>query len=118
MVQLALWTPVEPDTTTTEAVPTCPASPTEAITVSSGEEAEAGDATSGAALLTVSDLLHVIPIPSKSRRARGWGSPRRLVPWSHPGGRSRRSSSSLLSQGVVVTLIASRRNPRYGEGRP
>ncbi|KAL5658382.1 hypothetical protein ACJX0J_031545, partial [Zea mays] len=41
--------PVEPDTATTEVVPARPASPTEAITVSSGDEAEAGDATPGGA---------------------------------------------------------------------
>jgi hypothetical protein len=50
--------PVEPDTATTEVAPSHPASPTEAIIVSSKDEAGAGGAAPASP--TVSDLLRAI----------------------------------------------------------
>jgi hypothetical protein len=52
---------VEPDTTTAEVSPARPASPTEAIIVSSKDEAGAGGALPSVALPMVSDLLCAIP---------------------------------------------------------
>jgi hypothetical protein len=52
---------VEPDTATAEVAPVRPASPTEAIIVSSEDEAEAGIAAPHIASPTISDLLLAIP---------------------------------------------------------
>lgn len=52
---------VEPGTTATEVAPARPASPVEAIVVSSEDEAEAGIAVPCIVSSTVSDLLRTIP---------------------------------------------------------
>jgi hypothetical protein len=61
VVEPTLGAPVEPGTIMIEMVPTHLASPTEAITISSGDEAEAGHAVPGTASPTVFDLLRAIP---------------------------------------------------------
>jgi hypothetical protein len=61
VVEPTLGAPVEPGTVMAEMVPMHLASPTEAITISSGDEAEAGDAVPGAASPAVFDLLRAIP---------------------------------------------------------
>jgi hypothetical protein len=57
----ALGAPVEPSTAMAKVVPTRPASPVEAIIVSSGDETKAGEAVPGVVSPIVSDLLRAIP---------------------------------------------------------
>jgi hypothetical protein len=67
-------------------VPARPASPTEAITVSSGDEAEAGDATPGGASPMVSDLLRAIPDTPEVTLISGTWSTEEAGPSDIPGG--------------------------------
>jgi hypothetical protein len=53
--------PVKPGTATVEVAPACPASPMEAIVVSSKDEAEAGIAAPHVASPMVFDILRAIP---------------------------------------------------------
>ena len=61
MVVPAPGVPVKPGTATVEVAPACPASPMEAIVVSSKDEAEAGIAAPHVASPMVFDILRAIP---------------------------------------------------------
>jgi hypothetical protein len=86
VVQPAPGASVEPDTVATEVVPARPTSPTEAITVSSGEETEAGDTATGAASPTVSDLLRAISDTPEAALSSGAGVVEEVDPSDPPRG--------------------------------
>jgi hypothetical protein len=98
--------------TVADEAPAHHASLTEAITVSSGDEVEAGDAAPGATSPMVSDLMRAIPDTPEVAPSSGAWVVEEAGPSLHSGGGSAtRLSSSLLSQGVAVTSFTPRRTP-------
>lgn len=116
MVQPAPRASVELDTAVAEAVPTCPASPTKAITISSGEEAEAGDATPGTTLLMVSNLLRAIPNTRKVVPSSGAGVAEEAGPSEPPRGSFKEIIIQPPLSRVVVTLFTPRADPSIWGG--
>jgi hypothetical protein len=75
--------PVEPDTAAAEVDSARPASPAEAIVVSSEDEAEAAPHVASP---TVSDLLHAIPVTPEVASSWGWDALRGPAPRRSRGG--------------------------------
>jgi hypothetical protein len=124
VVVLAPGAAVELGTPVAEVAPTRPASPVEAIVVTSEDEAEAGTAAPRAASPIVSNLLRTITDTPEVASSSGVGhakeasslvSPERIVGESLLGDKL---IIELLSRGVAVTLFALGRTPLYGDADP
>jgi hypothetical protein len=117
VVVLAPGAPVEPGTAVAEVAPRRPASPVEAIVVTSEDEAEAGTAASRTSSPIVSDLLRAIPDTPEVAPSSGAGHAKEassLLPPERIVGESLLGDKliiELLSRGVAVTLSALGRTP-------
>jgi hypothetical protein len=111
--------PVEPNAAAAEVVPARPASLMEAITVTSGDEAEASEATPGEASPTVSGLLRAIPDITEVALSSGTWRAEEAGPSEPPEGLL---GDEIIIEpprvGVLVTSFTSCQTPQYGEGQP